>query len=385
MTRAELDSAAAPQSATRSPISQAQLALRVHGGPTEAELRALGVDPRRVLDFSSSINPYGPDRRILGALRAAAIERYPDPTALAAREALARLDATAPDRIVLGNGAAELLWTIARCWLSRGDCALIAEPTFSEFRAAALACGAEIAELRATAATSFQLDLDAIFAAAVRARARVVYLCSPNTPTGSAAPAREIAAQAERHRDLRVVLDQSFLSSSECFEDGAVEMPDNVVRVRSLTKDHAIPGVRVGYLIATPQVAAGVEANRPAWSTSAFAQAAAVACAERSSFVADSRQRLLEDRRALAADLAALGIETLPSRATFLLARAADVPRLRSNLLARHAILIRDCESFGLPGFIRLAAKPAGERARLIAALEAERSAARLIGLERTC
>jgi histidinol-phosphate/aromatic aminotransferase/cobyric acid decarboxylase-like protein len=128
-----------------------------------------------------------------------------------------------------------------------------------------------------------------------------------------------------------------------------------------------------------------VEANRPAWSTSAFAQAAAVACAGCSSFVADSRRRLLEDRRALASDLAALGIEALRSRATFLLARAADVARLRSNLLARHSILIRDCESFGLPGFMRLAAKPAADRARLISALEAERSAARPDRLERKC
>jgi threonine-phosphate decarboxylase len=214
----------------------------------------------------------------------------------------------------------------------------------------------------------------------------VVYLCSPNTPTGSAVPASEIAAQAEGHPDVRVVLDQSFLSSSELFEDAAVEMPENVVRVRSLTKDHAIPGVPVGYLIATPRVAASVEANRPAWSTSAFAQAAAIACTECASFVSDSRQRLLEDRRALARDLAGLGIETLPSRATFLLARAADVPLLRANLLVRHAILIRDCDSFGLRGFMRLAAKPAAARARLINALAAERGAGgRGALLERSC
>jgi len=242
-----------------------------------------------------------------------------------------------------------------------------------------------VSQQRAEVETGFRLDLAGIFDAAERARAGVVYLCSPNTPTGSAAAASEVAACAELHPDIRVVLDQSFLSSSECFVDAAVEMPDNVVRVRSLTKDHAIPGVRVGYLLASPEVTARVEANRPAWTTSAFAQAAAIACAGGAGFVAESRQRLLEDRRALAHDLASLGIETLPSRATFLLARVPDARRLRSALLARHAILIRDCESFGLPGFIRLAAKPFAARTRLIAALEAERGAAGRVATEPSC
>jgi histidinol-phosphate aminotransferase len=381
MTLLELDNSHALARASRSRSAS----LRVHGGPAEAELRALGLDPKDILDFSSSINPYGPHPLILKALRSASIERYPDSTALAAREALARLDATTPDHIVLGNGAAELLWTLARCWLCRGDRALIAEPTFSEFRAAALACGSSVSEQRAPVETGFRLDLGAIFDAAERERAGVVYLCSPNTPTGSAAASSDIAACAELHPEIRVVLDQSFSSSSECFEDAAVEMPDNVVRVRSLTKDHAIPGVRVGYLIASPEVAARVEANRPAWTTSAFAQAAAIACADASGFVAESRERLLEDRRALAHDLAALGVEVLPSRATFLLARVPDARWLRSVLLTRHAILIRDCESFGLPGFIRLAAKPPAARARLIAALEAERGAARDVATEPSC
>lgn len=357
----------------------------MHGGPAEAELRALGLDPEDVIDFSSSINPYGPDPRILEALRSASIARYPDPTALAAREALARVDGTTPDRIVLGNGAAELLWTLARCWLCRGDRALIAEPTFSEFRAAALACGASLSEQRATPETGFRIDLAAIFGAAEQTRAAVVYLCSPNTPTGSVAAASEIAARAALQPELRVLLDQSFASSSECFEEAAAEMPDNVVRVRSLTKDHAIPGVRVGYLLASPEVAASVEANRPAWTTSAFAQAAAIACTKAAGFVAESRQRLLEDRRALARDLAAVGIEALPSRATFLLARVPDARRLRAVLLARHGILVRDCESFGLPGFIRLAAKPPAARARLISALEAERGAIRRSATEPAC
>jgi histidinol-phosphate/aromatic aminotransferase/cobyric acid decarboxylase-like protein len=342
---------------------------RVHGGPRDAELQALGVGAGALLDFSSSTNPYGPHPAVLEALRTAAVERYPDSSALRARQALGALLGIPATELVLGNGAADLLWTLARCLLGSSDRALIVEPTFSEFRAAARACGAGLDEWRAVAEAGFAPELSAIAEQARASGASVIYLCSPNTPTGSACSATEIQSWATRHSELMIVLDQSFLTLSECYADATVSMPDNVVRVRSLTKDHGIPGARVGYLLGSAELCRAVECNRPAWTTSAFAQAATLACVQHDDFVRESREQLLRDRRELARELAAIGIETLPSRTTFLLARAPRVSDLRVRLLSEDQILVRDCESFGLPGFMRLAAKPANERARLIAAL----------------
>jgi len=347
-------------------------ATRIHGGPAERELNAHGSSAGSVLDFSSSTNPYGPHPLMASALRDAALDRYPDSSAFAARSALAALTGVDAGEITLGNGAAELLWTLARTLLEPNARALVVEPTFSEFRAAASCCGAGVAEWRSRAEAGFAVDLDALSECVRSEQACVMYLCSPNTPTGTALPAAEVATWAARHPALWVVLDQSFLSLSERFADAAVAMPNNVVRVRSLTKDHGIPGVRVGYLIAAPELCRAVENNRPQWSTSAFAQAAAIAACHSEAFVAESRERLLADRRALAVDLASLGIETLPSCATYCLARAGDASPLRERLLSRHGILVRDCSSFGLPGFLRLAAKPSSERARLISALREE-------------
>jgi histidinol-phosphate aminotransferase len=343
-----------------------------HGGLHEAELRALGASPDAVLDFSSSTNPYGPDPAVVRALQTARIDRYPDPTALLAREALARRCSVSPNQIVLGNGAAELLWSLARCLLAPGTAALIAEPTFSEFRRAASCAGAELGEWRSAPETAFAFDLEALSARAREQSPTAIYLCSPNTPTGGALPAQEIAAWAARHPASTVVLDQSFLSLSERWQDAEVPLPDNVVAVRSLTKDHGIPGVRLGYLIAPAELCQALEAARPAWSTSALAQAAALACCHSLEFVRESRERLLHDRRGLAEELASLGIESLPSSVNFLLARVPQVASLRARLLARHQILVRDCASFGLPGFLRLAARPAPDRARLLVALRAE-------------
>jgi histidinol-phosphate/aromatic aminotransferase/cobyric acid decarboxylase-like protein len=103
------------------------------------------------------------------------------------------------------------------------------------------------------------------------------------------------------------------------------------------------------------------------------AQAAALAALAAGDFVAASRERLRQDRLATAAGLAALGFVALPSVAPYLAFEVDDAAGLRRRLLA-HGVVVRDCASFGLPRFIRVAARPAGERDRLLAALEEELS-----------
>jgi histidinol-phosphate/aromatic aminotransferase/cobyric acid decarboxylase-like protein len=351
--------------------------LRAHGGPIAEELARLGLTRGDLVDFSVNVNPHGPTPAMLEAIRAARVDLYPDSTSFEARVALATAAGIGADCVVVGDGAASLLWALARLLVGPGRAALMVEPTFSEFRAAAEAAGGGIVEWRATSAHDFDVDLEAIAARARTGGASALYLCTPNNPTGTMVRAAEVVALAEALPGVTLVVDQAFLSLSEHHADAGVEMPPNVVRVRSLTKEHAIPGVRAGYLIATPAIAAAVEAARPAWSTSAAAQAAAVASVGLVGFVSESRGRLLADRRALVAglrevDLAGRPLAPRPTCATFCIVEVGDAERLRAALLARHRILIRDCASFGLPRYARLAARPAADRQRLLVALREE-------------
>jgi histidinol-phosphate/aromatic aminotransferase/cobyric acid decarboxylase-like protein len=342
---------------------------RPHGGLAHAELAELGLGADAILDLSVSCNPYGPCAAVVDAIRAAPLDRYPDPAATAARAALAAALDTTPDRIALGNGAAELLWTLAAVLVRPGGRVAVVEPGFGELRAAAEHAGGEICEWRCRPDDGFAVDLAAV-GRLIRARgATAAYLCAPGTPTGAATPAAAVAELAAEHTDTTFVLDQSFLSLSERFADAAVAQPHNVVCVRSLTKDFAIPGVRVGYVVAAPALIARLEAARAAWTTSSPAQAAAVAACSAGSFVAACRHRLLADRAALAAELTALGLRSAPSSTGFLAVRTGQARRVRHRLLADHHILVRDCASYGLPDHIRLAARPAAERARVVAAL----------------
>ncbi len=349
-----------------------RMSARVHGGVVRAELHALGLDTSDVLDFSVNCNPYGPCPEMVEALRAAAIDRYPDPAATQARQAIAALLGTGPDRIALGNGAAELLWTLAHTFVDAGRNVVVVEPTFCEFRAAAQRIGGSVHEWRATPADRFAIDLAGIGTRIRECRANVVYMCIPNTPTGLALPASDVVEFAERHTDVIIILDQSFLSLSRRAADISVPMPKNVVCVRSMTKEHGIPGVRVGYLVAAPDIVASLDERRPAWTTSAFAQAAALAACNLTAFVDGSRDELLAQCSNLATSLRELGLDPIESTTGFSIVRTGAARSLREGLLVQHRILVRDCSSFGLPDCIRVAARSDSDHQRLMVALRNE-------------
>jgi histidinol-phosphate/aromatic aminotransferase/cobyric acid decarboxylase-like protein len=223
-------------------------------------------------------------------------------------------------------------------------------------------------EWRAEASTRFAVDLGAVIAEARPVNPRLLYLCSPNNPTGTHVAPEVVAELAAALPGATVVLDQAFLSLSPSWRERGAELPPSVVCLRSMTKDHAIPGLRLGYLLATPQIAAAVEAQRPPWTVSGPAQSAGLAALDAEAFVAECRESLLADRDALSAELRAIGLDPLPSATTFLLVPVENAGALRARLLP-YGIMVRDCTSFGLPGYIRVAARPVPDRRRLVAAL----------------
>jgi histidinol-phosphate/aromatic aminotransferase/cobyric acid decarboxylase-like protein len=330
-----------------------------HGGMRHDELASHGLSPADVLDLSVNVNPYGPCDRVRQAVAEAAIDRYPDPSATPARRALAGRFGVDEGRVVVGNGAVDLLWALARCVLREGDRVVIVEPAFSEMRSAAELVGAEVIAHTTQADRDFRLDLDALDAHVRAARPRMLYVCTPSNPAGVCTPQADIARLARRHPDTLFVVDASFLSMSARHRE-AEEVPSGVVWLRSLTKDHALAGVRVGF--AVTDLAPRIERGRPPWSVNAIAQAAAVAATSdvAARFVDESRARLFADRARLAGALASLGLRVHPSETIYVLVDLGHrrATELRARLLARHGVLVRDATSFGLPHHARIAARP---------------------------
>lgn len=345
-------------------------AERVHGG-------LFGLDPaahatlaraERVVDFSVNLNPYGPPPALLAAARDAALDRYPDPSARAARMAWAETLDVGPEHIAVGHGAADLFWALARALIAPGERVVMLEPTFSEFRLAAQAAGARVESVVAAVGEPFARVAPRLRELAQGARA--LYLCAPNNPTGTHVSALEVRALAEALPETCIVLDQSFLALSDHAHEQRLRLPDNVVCVRSLTKDFALAGLRIGLLLAAPRLVQRLEQMRPTWSTSAPAQAAIAAAAGAHAFVRESWARMRDDRAAVAAALSAHGFSPLPSATAYQLVQVSDARRFCQRLWT-HGVVARDCSSFGLPGYVRLAARPRDEVAQLARALSA--------------
>lgn len=346
--------------------------FRIHGGPDDGELEALGLRREDILDFSASTNPRGPSDAMRFALRAVEVSKYPDTSSRVACQALAAHLRVPVERLVLGNGAAELLWTlrVALSGIERG--VVIAEPTFCEFRAACVAADVPVFEVRARPEQDFRFDLQAIAGEARANGVAVVYLCCPNTPTGAIEPAEKLASWAAENPQLSIVLDQSFLTLSDRFADLGHSMPDNVICVRSLTKDHGVAGVRVGYLLAVPSLIRKIAQMRPAWTVSAYSQAAVLAAVAEPLFVQRSREELLTNRNWLQTALLKMGLRPVPSSAPFVLVKVPNAAELRASLLKRHRLLVRNCQSFGLPGYLRLSVRTKAALECLIEAMAAE-------------
>jgi L-threonine-O-3-phosphate decarboxylase len=340
----------------------------VHGGLDLGELRRLGLQPSDIVDCSVCTNPFGPSPRAQAALANVPVERYPDREATELREALAARFDLAPECVVAGNGASELIWLTALALLRYGDRVLLVGPTYSEYARAAALVGATPTFVNAAENAAFAVPTAEIERHLDRARPRLVFLCNPNNPTGAALAPEQIVSWARRFGSTVFVVDEAYQPFTPDVESLLRCRSENIVVLRSLTKDHALAGLRLGYAVANAEVAAKLCGAQPPWSVNAMAQAAGVAALGDDEHLRTTLARLAEATRSLRAALADLGLKPLASAAHFFLVRVGDADALRSTLLQR-GILVRSAASFGLPAYVRLAARRPEENARLLAAL----------------
>jgi histidinol-phosphate aminotransferase len=349
----------------------------IHGALDYAELANLGLEPAEILDFSVNANPYGPSPRVREAIASVVIERYPDRECLQLRRTILDYE-LAPTQLslsalVCGNGTNELIWTIARTYLKPGLKAAIIGPTFGEYHIASHAVGATIIEARAQAEVHFQPDSSMLSAWIQKERPRLVWLCNPNNPTGAWLNRSQIRHIVEvcENVDALLVIDESyqhFLFPAESYS--AVELleaaPESqVIVMRSLTKDFALAAVRLGYLVSSVEIATEVTAQLPAWNVSGIAQAAGSAALADQAHLKTTLDQLAAERKEFFHALKQTGLTVIPSRTHFCLLHVGDARRVRQQLLTRK-ILVRDCTSFGLSQFIRVATRPAPEWQQLL-------------------
>jgi threonine-phosphate decarboxylase len=352
-----------------------------HGGDLVAIGRAFAREPESLLDFSASINPFGPPDAVSALLRAVAAQpsilaAYPDPHARELRAALAAREGVPAARVVVANGSAALLDLSVRALETRR--CIVPVPAFSEYARALAATGSELLPMPLRAEDEFALDPERLIALARAGNADACIISNPHNPSGGAMSRTAVAELADElaRFGCACIIDEAFVDYVPEIGSVPAALGERTVVLRSLTKFFAIPGMRIGYGFAMEPLAERMAALLPSWPVGTLEQRAAIAVIADTNFARETIARNVEARADLIRELSALGLRVFASSANFVLFDAGidtNVSRLRDALIREHGIVIRTFENDAtLAGgaYVRVAVRRPSENARLIGALE---------------
>ncbi|MBI2938831.1 MAG: histidinol-phosphate transaminase [Chloroflexi bacterium] len=335
--------------------------------PVEAIAARYGFDPATVLKLDQNENPYGCSPRVQAAL--ASFDQYhiyPDPLARATRTALAEYVGFPPAWIAFGNGSDELIELLLRLTLALGDRAIICTPTFAYYDTAIAAAGG--VPLDIPRGDAFQVDVDAVLAA-VDARTRVIFVASPNNPTGTVTPVEDVVRLLSA--GALVVVDEAYHEFAGQTVAPLVRSHENLVVLRTFSKWAGLAGLRAGYGIMSPHLVSTIYRIKPPYSVNAAAEVAVRASLADRAHLAETIAAVRAERDRLGARLMdLLFLRPVPSAANFILCQLTrgDASLLRQRLEAR-GILVRYYRTDRLRNSIRFSVGRPEHNDRLLLAI----------------
>jgi len=315
------------------------------GKPIAELKRELGLT--EVIKLASNENPVGSSPKALAALRAAIdggeLNRYPDGGGYYLKEGLARHWGLSPDHFILGNGSNEVIEFLCRAFLAPGEEVVAADLTFVVYRLITTAAGGRIVEVPLK---DHVHDLDAM-AAAVGPRTRLLFVCTPNNPTGTYSTGTQVARMLARvPDDVIVVFDEAYaeyMSAPDTPDTLAIlRARPNTVLLRTFSKAYGLPALRIGYGVTSPELVDYMNRVRQPFNANGLAQTAALAALSDTEHVGRSIAVNEAGKVQLAEVFDRLGLHHLPTQANFIYAdtgidgNAVFEACLREGVIVRH-------------------------------------------------
>lgn len=340
-----------------------------HGGLHPQELRKYGFKSDEILDFSVNSNPFGPSPQVLQALTKVDISTYPERDSHALRGKLADLNGVNESQVLVGNGTSELIWLVCRAQLQPDDEVVIIGPTFGEYMRASMASGARISEIRAEA-PGFELPVDKAIEHIRKSCPKMAFLCNPNNPTGSFLNRDQLKPLIDAcGKHTLLVIDEAYLP----FVDGAFFVglqAGNLLCLRSMTKEFAVAGLRLGYAIGKAEWIAAMRSFQPTWSVNGYAQAAGLQIIESLDYYRETLSGLKTLTAKFFQDLREAGYQPVPSTTHYCIFPTKIPARTFRQEFLKHGIQLRDCTSFGLSHYIRISTKLREQNSVLLSCLK---------------
>jgi len=354
---------------------------RIHGGNLEEIAREYDMGFKKIIDFSSNINPYGPPKAVIDYLSHDNLKDavdYPDINCTALKSVLAKKLGLSVKNLMITNGSSEAINLLANHFCPQR--ALILSPTFCEYEIAVLSNGGKIKKIKLQKEENFAFSPNSILSELEGVK--MIFICNPNNPTGNLYSRNDLLKllKEAREKDVFCVVDEAFMDFVED-KEGYTLKPlvkdfDNLAVLGSLTKFYSLAGLRVGYIVSNESLTSAMKNKAPAWNINGFAQKAAVFALEDESFEKITLEKNTKARDKLFSSLGKIsGLKVYPSRTNFLLAEVTsdnfNSENFYADLLGR-GFYVRNCASFdGLSEkFFRVAVRSEEENQMLVEAIE---------------
>ena len=312
------------------------------GKPIWEVQRELGL--KEVIKLASNENPLGPSPKALEAMTLALPElhRYPDADASKLKQAIAEAYNVVPEQLIVTNGGDQLITLVSEAFLDSEDEVMVPEPSFSEYRFGGLLMGAAVKGVPLK--SDFTYDVAAILAA-VTAKTKIVYLCSPNNPTGTILTRAELEYILDTlPKRVLVVMDAAYshYTTSADYCDGVefVRKGYPLIVLQTFSKIFGLAGIRVGFGIAPVSIIQSVVQVKEPFNVNSLAQAAAMAAICDHKHVEQSSQLVKEERIRLYSALRLLGLNYTESMSNFILVElGSEAKSIYERLMAKGVIV----------------------------------------------
>ncbi len=301
-------------------------------GPEPAEIsRRYGLPEERIVMLSRNENPYGPSPSLRAALTDVPLRRYPNSQPFL--KALSGYTGYPEESLVAGAGMDEVITTVSRIFLGTGDKALIPVPTYNFYGLAVELCGAR--PIYQARLPGFVVDTQ------IPDGVKMVFLCSPNNPTGNALSEENVRAIVENTEAI-VFLDEAYAEFAKKNHLALVREYDNLVVGRTLSKAFGLAGMRLGYAVAPLWIAQQYRRVAPLFSISSLSLAAGAAALQDLDWMRECVGKIVLERERMRQSLAC----AYPSEGNFLYVHTREKSKVVVERLLQRGVIVRDCSSF---------------------------------------
>ncbi|MDQ4142613.1 MAG: histidinol-phosphate transaminase [Actinomycetota bacterium] len=347
-------------------------ALRAREDLSDLE-RYSSQQPEARVRLNTNESPFAPPAEIVDRVKeelaSASLNRYPSREATRLRDKVAELNSWPPEGVWVANGSNEVFLHMLLAFGGPERTVVTFEPTYALHSTLSQVTGTRVH--KRPRSPDFLIDLEDALDTIASVAPDIVMVCSPNNPSGGCEPLGTVRTLLESSPGL-VVVDEAYIefATEEESVRSLLDENRNLVLVKTLSKAWSLAGLRLGYLLAHPEIVAEMEPIRIPYHLSTVAQAAGEAALDGAAFLKEAVETIALERDRIAVSLQKMGLTTFPSRANFVLFRVDDADEVWSRLLEREVLVRNLSDQPGLEGCLRVTAGRPQENDAFLAALQ---------------